>query len=408
VATEQSLLVRFTASSITLTVVTTTAAAISLRWLLPVQTGIWQTMLLAQAVLNVLRFGVLSGMNRDLPFAIGAGEQEAARRMAGIALAHSLLCALIALISLASFIPATLSWQPEWPWAISAMAIVASTNFYYGYIQSTMRSSSDFDRLGKLQIVHAVSSTAQPLLAYLWGFAGFCLHAALQALLLVALAHRIRPYRVSPLYDRPLVGKLLRTGIPLFVSGYLQMLAASIDRFTLVRFSGLEELGYYAPVLAVFGAMTVVPGVMVNFFYSRLSFQAGRGDSPDQLWRSAAFALTRSLAVMAPLTIVGWLLIPPVVEQVLPGYARSTPAMQVALFSGVGLAASTCTTLLGVLRAWQALYAYVAVLLTTKVLFTIAGTTFPDPVFGVAVGSSLAVALSAGVSVWLAYRKTHS
>ena len=346
-------------------------------------------------------------MNRELPYSIGTGDHERAHRMAAVAMAHSVACAIVALVGFGLFIPWSFTNQTEWRWPLIAMALVASSNFYYGYIQSTLRSATDFQRLGRLQLIQAMLVTTQPLLAWQWGFPGFCAHAAAQAVLLVLLAHRIRPFRVAPHFDTKIAATLLATGVPLFLGSYLQMLAGSLDRIVLLRSSGIEALGYFAPAVAAFGAMTVVPGSLTNYFYPKLSFEAGRGDSRLQLWHSVTFAVSRSVLLMAPLLLIGWFVIPPLVDALIPAYTRSVPAMQVALLSGIALAAATCTTLLGVLKAWRSLYLYLAVLLVSKAIFTTIGSRHDDPILGVAIGSALSLLLSAGLSVWLVYRATH-
>src|SRR5215468_4368144 len=53
-------------------------SALAFRWIDPASMGVWHTLLLLSSYLAIARLGVINGMGRDLPFAMGRGDVEEA------------------------------------------------------------------------------------------------------------------------------------------------------------------------------------------------------------------------------------------------------------------------------------------------------------------------------------------
>ena len=70
--------------------------ALAFRWVDPASMGVWHTLLLANSYLIVVRLGLTSGMGRELPFALGAGDVARAQRVAATALAYNHACSALA------------------------------------------------------------------------------------------------------------------------------------------------------------------------------------------------------------------------------------------------------------------------------------------------------------------------
>jgi len=407
VAATQSTFLWFSGSTLALNVASLVGGMLALRWIDPALIGIWQTLVLAQSYFLVVRVGVLNGMNREVPYLLGRGDQDRALQLAGTAQLHAVVCAGLAVAAAGGALWVCWGWGPEWRWALASMAVLASATFYLGYLQATFRSSDDFQRLTYLQLAQTATMLLLPVFAARWGFSGFCAHAALQALVISAFAHRIRPLRVEMRWSGAAAKLLLTTGLPLFASGYLQAAAAGLDRLILLMTAGTETLGYYAPAVSVVGAMSVVPGALTTYLYPKLSFRLGQGQSPEQLWRTAATATLISALLALPLVVIVWTFAPALVAALLPAYERGLPAIRAASVTGFAATASACTVVLGALKAWKALYTYVAVLFGLKVVLPWYGALGGDPVAGVAVGSMWASLLAGSVAILLVYRCTH-
>jgi len=403
-AATQSTFVWFSGSTLALNAASLIGGMLALRWVDPAAMGVWQTLVLAQSYFLVVRFGVLNGMNRELPYLLGRGERDEALRVAGMAQLHAVVCSGLAALAFGGAVWVCWGWGPDWRWALASMAVLASATSYLGYIQATFRSSDDFRRLTHLQLSQAATTLLLPVFAAEWQFRGFCAHAALQAVVIALFAHRIRPLRVEPSWCGTAAKTLLATGLPLFVSGYLLTAAAGLDRLILLHVAGVEALGYYAPAMAVVGAMSVLPNALAAYLYPKLSFRLGQGHSPEQLWRAAASAMAISALVALPLVALVWAFAPTIVAALLPAYGRGVPAIRAASVTGLAMTTSVCTAVLSTLKAWRRLYAYVAILFGLKIVLPWYGARAADPVAGVAIGSMWASAVGGAVAVYLVHR----
>ena len=94
----RKVLVNFTAASLGLMAATMLSNLVIIRWLEPEETGVWQTLVLAQSYMAFTQLGFFNGLNREFPFWMGRGDDEKAHRMAATTLTQSLFCACFSLL----------------------------------------------------------------------------------------------------------------------------------------------------------------------------------------------------------------------------------------------------------------------------------------------------------------------
>jgi O-antigen/teichoic acid export membrane protein len=375
--------------------------ALAFRWVDPASMGVWHTLLLVSTYLGVLRLGLVNGMGRELPFALGSGDLERAHRITATSLAWNAVCSTVAGLTFVVLWGVLWSSGPAWQVALPAMAVVSASNFYLAYLQATFRSDSDFERLSRVQWLQAATSLLMPFMVYAFGFAGLSLHAALQAVLVTAYAHALRPLRIAPRFEPALARELLATGLPLFLAAYLQTLAVGFDRVILLHRGTVATLGYYAPAVAVLSAMAIIPGAVASYVYPRMSYALGRGQTEDVVRRMALRAASISVAAGLPLVVAGWFTAPAVISRFFPQYVASIPAVRWSLLSGLLWGLSPATQVLGSLKAWPRLAVYIALLLVTRWVFPFILSAVYEPLEGVARGNLWAAVVTGAASLWL-------
>jgi O-antigen/teichoic acid export membrane protein len=401
---DQRTFVNFVLSVAAVNLASLLGSALAFRWIGPGSMGVWHTLLLASSYVTVVRLGLINGMGRELPFALGSGDRDLARRIAATSLGYNAICSLVA--GLAFVVPLGRLWSygEAWRVALPAMAVVSASTLYLTYLQATFRSDSDFGRLARVQWVQAVIGLLMPFMVYAFGFEGLCVHASLQAVVVTAFAHRLRPLRVAPRFEPALARQLVATGFPLFVAAYLQTVATGFDRVILLRRGGVESVGYYAPAVAVLSAMAIVPGAIASYVYPRMSYALGQGRTRRALGRMALQASAVSFAVGLPLAICGWFLCPAVIAQFFPRYAASAPAVRWSLLAGLLWSLSPGSSLLASLKAWRSLWLYVLVVVVARWGFPWFLSGASEPLEGVARGNVLAAALAGVLTLVLVWR----
>ena len=145
---------------------------------------------------SIAQMGILNGVNRELPYHIGRGDVARAHALAAAGQAWALATGGVVSVSLL----AVAAWQlaqgeleQAAGWATNA--ILAMFAFYgnNGYLSITFRTSSEFVRLARVNVVEAATSLAGLILVAAFGFYGLCLRVILAGAVSTALLFRWRP-----------------------------------------------------------------------------------------------------------------------------------------------------------------------------------------------------------------------
>lgn len=383
------------------------SGVIGLRWLPVAAAGVWQSVLLVQSYLGFTRLGVLNAANRALPFALGRGDQISARVIA--ATAQYFEVSRAALEGAVFLLAAVSAWGAGyWRWSLLAMVIAAPAEAYHNYLLSTFRGSRDFDRLARLQLLHALLWLASPAAVYLFGFHGLCLYWAIRVTLIATLAHRVRPFRVRPCLNSPMLLGLFRDGIPLFITNYAWNIATTFDKVIILHRGGTAALGSYAPAAAAATAIGMIPTSVGAYLYPQSSYWLGRGDRGRDIWIRAVSAVALSTAAALPLSVVVWWFAPALVSRLFPQYARCLPALRLNVLAGLILGATSVSTILRSFQSWRQLYLYVGLHVALKWVCPWVVSSRGDVLTNVAYGSLGAGCGSAIVALLISYAASRS
>ena len=402
----RKVLVNFTMASLGLMAATMLSNLVIIRWLEPEETGVWQTLVLAQSYMAFAQLGFFNGLNREFPFWVGRGDSDKAHRMAATTLTQSLFCALFSFLI---FGGALLYFGDERTWllGLTAMGVMTSAGFYRDYLAATYRTSQAFNALAGVHWSHALMLIVTVPLVALWGFDGLCLRLIILGAVVPFLMHRTRPVNVTPSWDWGCVRELLSAGAPLLALSYLITLANGFDRVLLLAHVGVLGVGLFAPAIAVKNGIQALPVAINQFISPRLSQTLGERGDPRALWRTSWMATGATCLVMVPVIAIGWFAIPPLVEAFFPKYTQAIYPAQLLLLSGLFTGISAGTAVLASLKAWVPLGMFsvlnVAAFWFLPSYFMEQG----DPLVGVATGWLVARGLLLPAGLILIYFATH-
>ncbi len=240
------------------------------------------------------------------------------------------------------------------------------------------------------------------------GYNGMLTRLVVVAGIAVYLMHRVRPMSVSPSWKTDAFVLLFKTGIPIFATDYLASCAGTFDKVALLKFGGIEQMGYYTLALSAYSAFQVVPQSISHYIYPRMSHHFGRTNSPKVIWGMAWRINLIVVAAMLPLAVIGSFMMPPVVKFLFPKFVTGTHAAQIALFAAVGYGACTGTNALLSLKAWKHLIAYQVVYSILLIAGPFIGIRlFSSPLIGVAYGVLFANVVSATFGLIITLAATH-
>jgi O-antigen/teichoic acid export membrane protein len=400
----------YTGSSVLLSVAQMVSSIVLVRWILPQELGLWQSVYLALPYAYFLLCGINNGLSRDLPYYSGMADDATARSLASTAQFHTGVGSLITLIAGAgTCVFLTLRHHDvKLIFAVAAVTLLIIFNFYRNYFIVTFRSKSSFIALSWAQVLEASLMLASLPLVYYLRYTGMLLRLVIVSGLVVYFMCRFRPIKVASTWDWKSLRLLLTTGLPIFALDYLRNCSGTLPSLALLHIGGVLQVGYFALAVSACAAFEVIPNSVSQYVYPRMSYRYGRDKKAGALWGLCWKSSLVVVAVMLPLAIVGWFCLPPVIARLFPKYVAGTRAAQLMLFAAVCAGPAVCTNALWSIKAWKAMIAFQ---LTASAL--IAGAPFAgarmlaSPLTGVAVGVVVARCLATAVGVALTYAATH-
>ena len=304
---------------------------VAARLLGPTTYGWWNALSMVLTYGVVVHGGVLYGFLRDVPLFKGKGDfqqVELTRRVAwGIVLCTSLLVSLaMGVFAAVGPMPATLRAS------VASMALLFFVWQLYDYLTRYLKSDRRFVWASYQQFAFAglLVLLAVPM-TFLLRLEGYMLgQAAVTVVISVLIARRL-PFSFKPKTDWRETRRLVRSGAPILVSGLLGGLLITVDRFVILSVLGVTELGHYSLTIMVVGFGSLVTSTMATQMYPRMAEEFGRtGDySTLRTWVLRQATITTAVTVI----IVGaiYLLLPSVVQRLLPAYVPGVSAAMIIL-----------------------------------------------------------------------------
>ena len=228
------------------------------RWIVPHEMGLWNAALLVTIYSPALQLGVFNGLNRELPYLIGAGDKDRALQMAQAAYAWSYV--LMGVSTLSGALVAVWFWmkgQPVWCFTSLAVAVLVVCSWPTNYLTTTYRTNSEFGRLAKNTVVVALAGAALVMLVWRFHFNGLLVRAASVGILGVAALYYRRPLPVRPRWETRQLIQLARVGLPIWLAGMLSLFFMSMDRLILVR--STQVLGYFTIAIQMGAFVRLIP-----------------------------------------------------------------------------------------------------------------------------------------------------
>ena len=167
----------------------------------PVLMGFWSLFTVFETYSTFMRMGVVNGMNRQLPYALGKGDEASAQKYASTTLFYTIIEIALLLVA-APVIIWQMGWkiQPELKEYYYATALVSLVrillSFYITYLSGTLRSDDAFNKISNINATILLMKLLFCPLVY-FGFYGFLIYEMIAIITNVILLHRYRPLRIS-------------------------------------------------------------------------------------------------------------------------------------------------------------------------------------------------------------------
>jgi O-antigen/teichoic acid export membrane protein len=111
---------------------------------------------------------------------------------------------------------------------------------------------------------------------------------------------------------------------------------ATVDRWIILVFLGIESLGQYAVAILTMGALTMIPQVLSQQFYPRMALEFGKSGSSQRLIRMIINQSCLAFVVTLPMVMITYILLPILVPVFLPLYVPGIVPARIILI-GIAL-----------------------------------------------------------------------
>ncbi|MBS1492825.1 MAG: oligosaccharide flippase family protein [Bacteroidetes bacterium] len=399
----------FSSSSVILSVVKLISGIIIIKWVIPEDVGMWNSVSLIQSYAAILQLGALSGLNRELPFFIGKGDNEYIVKLAQTANAFItyLNYILLAVCVLASaYVYFFVSNDIKLLFGILSIGLITASAFYNTYLNVTYRANHEFVKLSKIQLYISGFTIVTIVLPYFWNYYGLVLRTVLISIFTTVFVYAVRPIRVKPKFIKSSFKELIKTGLPIYIVGYFDDLSKTFNRTILLTIGGVVVVGYYSPAIAILSGIAMLPAAIGQYIYPQMSYNLGKFNDAKKLWKwvwKSAFAM---LLIGFPAVLIGWFTIPFFIEKYFQNYIPGIFACQMALIAGVLDSAGVGINVLNTLKEFK--------WLTILLIFKLAAFWFlmqffasiMSPIDGVSVGLVIAQFLYLIFSLAVCYKVT--
>jgi O-antigen/teichoic acid export membrane protein len=402
-------LARFSFSSVTLNVVQMAANIVILRWMEPQDLGLWQSVMLIQAYSFILQLGALNGLNRELPYQMGTGDDKGAVELAGTA--QSVAVAAAGLLIAGGLGAWLISHDAMLRYGALAVFLVSAAEIYRNYLTVTYRAEKAFGTLANIFLFEAVMAIVTlPLVRYFgyWGLAGRYVFLSVFGL---AANFIYRPLHAPLRFCFKHLVTLLKVGLPVYGFGYLLTVSGTFPRVILLTESGeqgVKLVGLFAPVYAVINLLQMIPYSMGQYIYPHMSYKYGKTGDPRSLWPIAWKTAVYPLFLAIPAVLAGFFIFPWIIDLFFAKYSESIPAVRYGLISGIFVGSSIAITAFNSLKAWKWYSIYTGFRVAASYLLPLAlFFVMSDRLSGVAAGFAIAHALSFVLGLYCLFRATH-
>ncbi len=345
------------------------------RLLGPLPLGAWNAIQLVLDNGGLLLFGTQQGLDQLVPPRLVSGDAEGVRRVKRAALFNIVaLTSLYALCCLVWISVGQSRIRDAWGYAGMgvALACVFATNLA-NYQTSIQRSHGDLTTVGQWMLLQGaiggVLGLALIPVIGIWGLLGGWAVGCLAALgFTTSRSRQNAPLAPAPSADGL---DLVQTGFPLFVYLASTLVMRQLDRLIILRFLGMEMLGYYSLAVMALAFMLYAPDAVTYVLYPRLQrdFTAS-GRDPASIRDQVVRVLRASSLLVPALGAAAFLVAGPVVQVVLPKFGPGVSALRALCFGAVGLAFANLASIVLMTTGRQTL------LMPGAVLSAVAGAGF--------------------------------
>lgn len=373
---------------------------LNMRWLGPELLGIWQSITIINAYLPILQIGIQSGLNLELPVLLGGRKEVEAKEFVSTALFFAVcLASLFTIVSIiVVFILLSEGVDSKVLWGVVTICLMAIFSCFRLHYIATYRSANAFNKLALIYWVDCFVMGTMVFCIYKYQYFGLLIFQAVKDFAFTFLMFVFAPYRkVKPSFVKKCFLVLLKRGIFMTAFNEIKGIVESVPRVVLLKLGGTITVGLFNPALVVGTCVNLIPNQIAQFLHPQLGMKYGEKKQAKDMWPYFKALSIYVPICLIPVAVIGWFLIPFVIEYFFPKYLESLWPIRIML---IGFLFSTTYFARGFMITIKAYKEVVGLELLDLLLFGGLSVLFVE-IFCDSMLDALAVALS--ISYFVTY-----
>lgn len=313
---------------------------IVIRWMEPSAMGLWLSLQLISIYGAHAHLGLVNAVNRQIPFYVGKGDPESARKVERVARANLVMLTAVSLVGLGVCL---LVLRPAGATGRGIFALTFATiltvdvNFYLGLF----RARHQFGRAGIANVVNSVVMLLGLPLVYYFQLDGLLIRVVTTAAVTLLACVALDGWTFAMEVDWLATKGLVRVGLPILGLSYGIVLFSAMDRTLIAWLFDAEAMGQYALCFAVGRIVRLFPNLIGQVYYPRMTEAYASTGLTLGLLRTCGHASLVGAAAAGVACGGAYVVLPHLVEAFFPKYITGLPALQLALLAFFLLALTT-------------------------------------------------------------------
>lgn len=309
----------------------------------PLEYGMYSTCLLLQTYMSYLQCGTLNAFNRDYPQLMGAGKKDECEKYRNTVLSFIMTIYVFAaiIVSCAIIIVSHIK-EIDIRYIVGLLLIVFITiiTMIENFGNYRCRIDKGFKYISLVTLAELLSLPVSFVLIKKVGYYTIFINSILAMLIGIVFYYRYSFRDFKFVIDKDFLFNIIRSGMPLLISGLIWTVVNSIDKFVILGFINTEALGIYGIAQNAFTYMVLIPTAMSQIFYAQMGKEYGRTGDMRILTTMAMKFSTILAALTSLVALVAYFFLPLLVETFMPSYSNGVPAAQI-LILGLSIYAAT-------------------------------------------------------------------
>jgi O-antigen/teichoic acid export membrane protein len=322
-------------------------SVIAAKFLTPFELGVNQTVMLIPSYFFFMQLGVYSGLNRNIAYYQGKGDDEKVGRQISTSYKFSFYNAMAGCLFAIAFLIYHLIAEKSSLYALMDIAIFAFFLFqpFYLHFDTVIRARQDFKASGRFTLYDNMLNMTCSISMIFLGYTGMILKNTNTFILgfLYRFRYTLKTYGVNAKFHKQEFVDLVKVGAPIALAGYLYGLNVVADRSVIALSLDPQSVGVYSIANLIIVGFQTLPTAISMLIYPRAAHMYGKTNSMRSLRRYVYLALVINIAAIIPFALIGYLFIGKVITLFLPKYIAGIGAAKIACLTSISLAYMGCS-----------------------------------------------------------------